>query len=191
MVENLVEFDQNLFLKINHWASPGLDPVMLFLSGWIPWAIFLVLFLFLIGYHSDQIISRKNLFILIGLAGAWILSDMVSVHLFKNLFERLRPCHEPMLAEQVRLVAESCGGQYGFVSSHAANSFSLAIFSALVIRRKWFTISVFIWALTISYSRIYIGVHYPGDIFGGILLGIFIGLIIYNLLSLVTLNPKV
>jgi len=186
MVENLMEFDQNLFLKLNHWASPGMDPVMLFLSGWIPWMILLIVIFFLIGYHSGKIFSQRNLFIVIGLAAVWILSDLISVHLFKDLFERLRPCHEPSLTGQVRLVAESCGGQYGFVSSHASNSFGLAIFSALVIKRKWFTICVFIWALTISYSRIYIGVHYPGDILGGILLGLFIGLIVYNFLSPVT-----
>ncbi|MFH0760568.1 MAG: phosphatase PAP2 family protein [Bacteroidota bacterium] len=171
---------------MNHWATPGFDPVMLFLSGWIPWLIFVVIILLLIGFYSDKIFSRRNLFILIGLATAWILSDQISVHLFKDLFERLRPCHEPSLAGQVRLVVESCGGQYGFVSSHASNSFGLAIFSALAIKRKWFTICVFIWALAVSYSRIYIGVHYPGDIFGGLLLGLFIGLIVFNFLSLVT-----
>jgi len=186
MVENLVEFDQNLFLKLNHWASPGLDPVMLFLSGWIPWMILLIAVSLIIGLSTDKLFTRHNLFIVIGLAAVWILSDMVSVHLFKDLFERLRPCHEPSLAGQVRLVAESCGGPYGFVSSHASNSFALAIFSALAINRKWFTICVFVWALSISYSRIYLGVHYPGDIFGGILLGLFIGLIVYNFLSLVT-----
>lgn len=186
MVENLVEFDQHLFLKLNQWASPAFDPVMLFLSGWIPWVLFLVLFLFLTGYRSGKILSQRNLIIVIGLTATWILSDMVSVHLFKDIFERLRPCHEPSIADQVRLVAESCGGQYGFVSSHASNSFSLAIFSALIIRRKWFTICVFIWALTISYSRIYLGVHYPGDILCGLLLGLFIGVIIYNFLSLFT-----
>jgi undecaprenyl-diphosphatase len=112
---------------------------------------------------------------------AYAISEQVSVHLFKEVFMRLRPCHEPELAGQVRLVTHGCGGQYGFVSTHATNSFNLAVLSALLIKRKWFTISVFAWAILVSYSRVYVGVHYPGDILGGAILGGLIGTSVYFL----------
>ena len=99
---------------------------------------------------------------------------------------RLRPCHEPTLEGQVRLVAASCGGQFGFVSTHAANSFNLAILSALLVKRRWFTYSVFAWAIMVSYSRRYMGVHYPGDVLCGALLGMAIGITAYAISHLIT-----
>ena len=80
--------------------------------------------------------------------------------------------------EQTRLVAESCGGSYGFVSSHAANSFGLAAVSSGLVRKRWFSWSIFTWAVLVSYSRIYLGVHYPGDVIGGMILGLIIGWIV-------------
>lgn len=104
------------------------------------------------------------------------LSDQVSVHAFKNVFERLRPCHTPDLLLVVHTV-EKCGGQFGFVSSHAANSFALAFFISGLLRKsyKWIPYLMYSWAVLTIYSRVYLGVHFPGDVLGGAILGMILG----------------
>jgi undecaprenyl-diphosphatase len=179
MIENLINLDKKVFLALNHFASPGMDPFMRFLSGTVPWILFILGFLLLLWFTPGTR-QRNSYLIMVGsLILAYALSEQLSVHLFKEVFLRLRPCHEPSLSGQVRMVAHGCGGQYGFVSTHAANSFNLAMLSALLIHRRWFTASVFTWAIVVSYSRIYVGVHYPGDVLGGAMLGCLIGVCAY------------
>ena len=175
MTENLINLDKKLFLTLNHFSTPGIDPVMRFLSGPVPWIFCILGFLILLRFTPGSRHRNGYLIMVVTFILAYAISDQLSVHLFKDVFMRLRPCHEPALAGQVRLVANGCGGQYSFVSSHAANSFNLAMLFALLIHRKWFTISVFTWAILVSYSRIYVGVHYPGDILGGAALGCLVG----------------
>lgn len=113
-------------------------------------------------------------------------SDQLSVHAFKEVFQRLRPCHEPELSGLVHTVNNKCGGLYGFVSSHASNSFAVAVLSLGLLRKKWFTAVILFWAALVSYSRVYLGVHYPGDIIGGALLGTLIAyafLLLYGFLE--------
>lgn len=110
-----------------------------------------------------------------------ILSDQAASSLMKPLFERFRPCHDPELQEQVRLVA-GCGGRFGLASSHAANSFGLALFIWIALKRTYRYIwLMFIWAAFVSYSRIYLGVHYPGDILVGALAGIISAILMWRL----------
>lgn len=175
MIEKLISLDRKIFLALNHFATAGMDPVMRFITGTVPWIIFVLAFLIIIWRSPWSRFRYRYLIMLGGMILAYAISEQSSVHLFKEVFMRLRPCHEPALAGQVRLVAGNCGGQYGFVSTHATNSFTLAILSALLINRRWFTISAFAWALLVSYSRIYMGVHYPGDILCGAALGCLIG----------------
>jgi len=175
MLESLIDIDKKLFLTLNHFSCSGLDPVMRFLSSPVPWIIFFIGLVIVFWRFTPIAETKQYLIIVASLILAYVISEQASVHLFKEVFMRLRPCHEPELAGQVRLVAHGCGGQYGFVSTHAANSFCLAVLSALLIKRKWFTISVFAWAILVSYSRIYVGVHYPGDVLGGAALGSLIG----------------
>lgn len=125
---------------------------------------------------------------LIAIAIVVALTDQLSVHLFKNVFERLRPCHNPDLNGLVHLVNSKCGGKFGFVSSHAANTFGVAMFIHYIFRVRWFTLSILLWATIVSYSRIYLGVHYPGDVVFGALLGVLIGWGVWRVFKMLT--PK-
>jgi undecaprenyl-diphosphatase len=177
MLESL---DQKLFLFLNSMNSPFWDQVMFAISGKIIWAPLYIAILVYIGIKY----KRKFPLILLFIALAVFLTDQSSVHLFKNVFERLRPCREPSLQGMVHIVYGKCSGLYGFVSSHAANSFNVALISLMFIKKRWFTISIIAWAAIIGYSRIYLGVHYPGDVICGSLLGAFIGWGIYKLYEL-------
>lgn len=173
----LEQLDRQLFLYLNSLNSPFWDQVMFAVSGrliWIP--LYLAILIFLeIKYKRKFIIIL--LLIILGVA----LADQISVQLFKNLVQRLRPCHEPSLEGIVHLVNGQCGGQFGFVSSHATNSFNVALISLLFIRKRWFTVSIIIWATVVGYSRIYLGVHYPGDVICGSIVGALLGWSIFKL----------
>ena len=99
---------------------------------------------------------------------------------------RPRPCRDPDIGHLVHRVNNYCGGAYGFVSGHAANSFALATMISLLFRKKWVSTGLLIWATMVSYSRIYLGVHYPGDVIFGALLGTLLGLTIFYVLHRLT-----
>jgi undecaprenyl-diphosphatase len=177
MIEHL---DQKLLLFINSLNSPFCDQVMYTLSGKIIWAPLYLAILIYLGIRYKKRFLVIILFIIVAVA----MADQFSVQIFKNVFHRLRPCHEPSLQGMLHLVNEECGGLYGFVSSHASNSFNVALLSLMFIRKRWYTISIIIWATVIGYSRIYLGVHYPGDVICGSMLGALIGWSVYKLYEL-------
>ena len=179
----LERFDQQLFLFINSSNSPFFDHFMYAISGRLIWVPLYLAILIYLGIKY----KRKFLIILIFIILAATLADQSSVFV-KNIFHRLRPCHEPSIIGIVHLVNGECGGVYGFVSSHATNCFDVALLSLLFIKKRWYTISIIFWAGIIGYSRIYLGVHYPGDVICGSFLGAFIGWSMYNLYILTDNN---
>jgi undecaprenyl-diphosphatase len=146
----LTDLDHRLLLAINHAHTPALDRLMVFASDRYVW---FPAYALLILWLAD--IFRRQ-----------------------SYFARLRPCHAPGLAGQLHL-PDGCGGQFGFLSSHAANSFALAVFLLLVLpspRFRTLKIMAFLWAGLLSYSRMYLAAHYPSDVLGGALIGAALGM---------------
>ncbi len=177
MLEYLLQIDRELFLIINGCNSEFADKLMIFISGkfsWIPFYIFLL-------YVMIKSVGRNMMYVIPAVLILITICDQGSVLLFKNIFQRLRPCHEESLKELVHTVDGNCGGDFGFISSHAANTMSLSVFLFLFLKKKFGTISflIFLFPFIVSYSRVYLGTHYPGDVLCGMVLGGLIGYLFY------------
>ena len=175
MPDFLLNTDEKLFLFLNSLYTPFFDVFMEAISGkyiWIPLYLFLVFWMI---YRR----KAQGLWILLFAVLLFALTDFTSVHFFKNVFERLRPCRDPDIMDKVHLVNGHCGGKFGFISNHAANTFGLAFLMVFIFRERWLSITLVTWAVVVSYSRIYLGVHYPGDIIGGALWGILLAYVVF------------
>ena len=173
MLEYLNSTDTQLFLFLNGMHNIFFDPIMYWFSDKLIWVPMYLLIAFFIVKHYK--IEGVVMLLFVGVVIA--LCDQTASTLIKNAVLRFRPSHEPTLAGLVHLSKAGAGGMYGFVSSHAANAFGLATFLYFVLD-KYFNILkywLFIWAVLVSYSRIYNGVHYPGDVLVAAFIGAFIG----------------
>jgi len=174
MLEKLMQTDQQALLWLNSHHSPVWDSIMFHISGrpeWIPF------YAVILGFLTWKY-RWKTLWILLAVIILITLSDQFA-NLLKSGVQRPRPCKDPEIRHLVHLVNNYCGGAFGFVSGHAANSFALATLVSLLFRRCWVTSGMLVWAAIVSYSRIYLGVHYPGDVLGGAVLGALLGLAVY------------
>lgn len=187
MIETIKYAEYEWFLWLNSYHSPFWDTVMFWVTyrfTWVPLYLFIIYFLFK-NIRQDFVISLLFVLISVGLA------DRITSGLMKPYFQRLRPCHDPMIQHIVHLVG-NCGGQYGFASSHASNCFALV--AALFILFKTHKVEtkmllfLSIWAIIVSYSRIYVGVHFPTDILFGGLIGFLIAFALYPIITL--FKPK-
>ena len=172
-MEYLKQLDTQLFMLINGSHNAFFDPMMYWLSDkliWIPMYL-LIVFLMIKRYKMQGVLM------LVFVALTIALCDQTASGLLKNTVQRLRPSHEPSLSGLIYLSKAGPGGLYGFASSHAANVFGLATFLCFVLDSKfrYLKYGLFLWAFLVAYSRIYNGVHYPGDVLAGSLIGITFG----------------
>lgn len=185
IIEFLKDIDTQLFLFLNGLHTPFFDVLFEYFSGrffWIP----LYALLFVIATLK---LKWKMMYFILAVVALIFLSDKISVYWFKEVFMRYRPCHNNDIAHLIHLV-DGCGGKYGFVSSHAANTFALATYLGVVLKKHFpkMLLWMLVWATVVSYSRIYLGVHYPADIAVGGMLGILIGYAVAFILK--KLNDK-
>lgn len=173
MMEYIKTIDTELFMLINGLHNAFFDLIMYWLSDklfWIPMYL-------LIAFFMVRRYKMRGVLMLLFVGVVIVLCDQTASHLIKNLVQRLRPSHEPTLAGLVHLSKAGPGGLYGFASSHAANVFGLATFLYFVLDKQFKVLKygLFAWAVLVSYSRIYNGVHYPGDVLVGSFIGIVYG----------------
>lgn len=192
----LSELDIRLFFLINHAHSPLMDEVMYYVSEtwvWAPVALWLI-FMIYRKFDARGLVVKERIrktLMLILLAGASAgLANTITSEFLKPTVQRYRPCREESrLTSTVHIVHGHCGGKYGFASSHTANFFAVATFLAFVLRKRAIILFCFGAAALTAYSRVYLGVHYPGDVFTGAIIGIACSLLIYKLLQLKNLFP--
>ncbi len=176
MIQEILQWDTELFLYLNNLGQPWLDKLMVLFSEiwvWIPLYMG-VAYLFFKKFGLQDALFFTALCV-VGI----LITDQGSVQLFKEVFKRPRPCQEEELMSQMRFLASHCG-LYGFISSHAANTFGFAVLAGGILKpilpkaKMW----LLIWAAVVSYSRIYLGVHYPLDIICGALFGSLVGMML-------------
>ena len=192
-MDYLIHIDQQWLLAINGWHSEWADMLMWYISKsttWLPlYALLVGLIVYRFGILSPSLCREgrrgpsllRVLIILAGFAVAVGLSDFISSGIIKPWVCRLRPTHEPELAGLIHLVNGYTGGLYGFVSSHAANTMACALLFALLYRNKYATVGLMLWVALNCYSRMYLGVHYPADIIGGLAIGALMATLTYGM----------
>lgn len=186
MIEEILRLDSKLFLYLNNLGTSKFDIFWISLSK-IEANILMYLFLILLFFYIQKIRPKLiYIFYFIFVIALMITITDQGANIFKDSIQRLRPCYNESIIDSLRLVKENCGGKYGFFSAHASNSFSLAIFFGLLFinRIRYIIMITVVYASLISYSRIYLGVHYPIDIIFGGFFGIFVGFVMYSFVYL-------
>lgn len=179
-LSTLDHIDQGLTLLLNYDGGSFQDHLWLIVSSrtiWLLPALTLIAYLF---QHKKQ--WREAVIVVLAIALTVTLCDQISSTWMKPFFGRLRPSHNPALEGMLHLVNGYRSGTFGFVSSHAANSFGAVTLVSLLLRSRKVAIPLYMFALCVSYSRVYLGVHYVGDTLGGMLLGMIIAIAVYALL---------
>ncbi|MCZ8021586.1 MAG: phosphatase PAP2 family protein [Cyclobacteriaceae bacterium] len=179
-MKTIQEFDQELLLWFNQFHYPWLDEIMFWLTKTVVW---IPLFAFLI-YLLFNVFKEKIWFPLLGVGFSLLLTDRITSGFMKPFFARLRPSQEPDLESVLHIVNGYRGGMYGFASSHAANTMGIAFFLWLLLHKKYPKIYwLFVWSCFMGYTRLYLGVHYPGDVVVGFIVGLLSAFLSFSILK--------
>ena len=178
LINKLLPYEKSLFLSLNESISTFWDDAMWTYTGIVTWIPMIIIILY-IAFHNQQL--KEGFLVLTSILLVLLLSSLVSGFFFKPFFQRYRPSHHPDYKDIVNIVNGFRGGDYGFISGHATNSFALAFFFSRLFRNRLLTISMILWATLNSYSRIYLGVHFLSDIVAGFIVGAIIGLLVYEI----------
>lgn len=184
MIEKLDALDKQWLLALNNDYPHFWDVVMFTVSEMAVWIPLYLLMLYVIVRHW----KKEAWWLILGVVLTIVIADQMASGWLKNWIERPRPTHDLEIGHLVATVNGYLGGRYGFVSSHAANTVGLALLTSLIYRRWQYTIPIFLWSMLNAYSRIYLGVHYVGDVLGGVLVGLFAGWVVYYLLCKISPN---
>ncbi len=181
MLDQLLDWDNFLFLFFNGLGTPFFDPFWMLITHKATNFFVYIGFLFLFYSFKG---GKSTLFLLLSVGFLILVTDQVT-NLFKYGFERLRPCHNPDIQSIMRIVKEGCGGLYSYFSGHSSNSFALATFFSALFSTRFPKLKYifFLIAILIAYSRVYIGVHYPLDILSGAVFGTIWALVFYKISS--------
>ena len=184
-MEELIQFDKHLLLMLNGSDSVFLDYVVMTLTNaktWIP----LYLALFYVVIKSNM--TKKDILFIVAAAGFCVLcAGGFDDSVVKPLVARWRPTHDPQIGMLIDTVDNYRGGNYGFFSAHASNTFSIALFFSLLMRRRWLVVTLVCYSLVNCWTRLYLGVHYPGDITVGLIWGSIVGYCVYRLYCKITI----
>lgn len=167
------EWDKDLFVYLNGLHHPWLDPVMAFMSSYVSWILVCLSVIIYMVYKNRSHGLLASFFMLLGVGVNSLINSIV-----KFMIMRPRPGQEIHLQDIIRQL-EDAGTSYSFFSAHSSNSICLALFVTLYFRNKYLGIVMFVWAIVVAYSRIYVGKHYPIDVVCGILFGILTGWLSY------------
>ena len=177
-MDALQQFDAGIFSVINGWHAAYFDSFMWLVTKIATWIPMILMLLYLLSFKKGW---RKTVAVVLAIALVILIADQVSASIIKPLVERARPSHNESLQSTIHIVNGYRGGPFGFVSSHAANCFGIALLLAMIFKNRLFTWTMVVWATLMCYSRIYLGVHYPGDIVCGAILGFLAAWLVYRI----------
>ncbi|MDR0393741.1 MAG: phosphatase PAP2 family protein [Tannerella sp.] len=177
MLEHLLEIEKEWFFAINGMHTWWLDGIMYAFSTMWAWFPLVLVPLYFVFKRRREWLSMLVCTLLTS-----IMNGIVTSLIIKELFKRFRPTNHPLFMDSVRILnGYIAGGDYGFISGHSTNAFAFAMLSALIVKNKWYTVAIFVWAVVMVYSRLYLGAHFITDVIPGMLVGALIGWLLFLL----------
>jgi undecaprenyl-diphosphatase len=180
MFEKILDYEHDLFIWMNSCHTPFGDQFMWLFSGKITWIPLVVMFIVMLFYKNGKH-WKETFIVLAAIVLVITLCDQFASGVCKPMAHRFRPTHHPEFMDKVQTVFDYRGGRYGFISSHATNAFGFVTLTSLIFRYHFYSVTLYLWAIVNSYSRIYLGVHFISDIVPGIIAGLIFGWVIYKL----------